>query len=144
MHYLSTKIKISHSTSVKLIPLCYNTLDEIELEESMTCERNPIEDGILLDVLCLDKGVPPLSQNLNVAIDMICQLPSLERRKVNRKIRKLCKKAIRADLNKFTESRRRSVSTDLGFKTKRDTFSRDILLKRLSFLRRTFTRQLIK
>lgn len=110
----------------------------------MTCERNPIEEGILLDVFCLDRGIPPLSQNLNVAINMICQLPPLERRKVNRKIRKLCKKAISADLNKLTASRRRSVSTSLGFKTKRDVFSRDVLLKRLSFLRRTFARQLTK
>ena len=112
----------------------------------MNCEKKSIDSSIILDVFCLDKGLPPLSQNLNVVVNMICQMPSLERRKVNRKIRKLCKKVIvfeskdfgcLAHKNRF----KRSANASLGFKTKRDTFSRDILLRRLSFLRRAFARE---
>ncbi len=105
----------------------------------MSCNHrnsHPSEKNILLDVMCLDEGIPPLSQDVNSAIDMICKLPSAERRRVNRKIRKLCKKAIRHHASSafMLSSRLDRIERDeasCGLKTKRNTFSRSILARRL-------------
>lgn len=53
-----------------------------------------MSDAIILDDLCLRKGLPPLSMGRTVALKMIHSLSASQKREVLRKIRKIAKSEI--------------------------------------------------
>jgi hypothetical protein len=91
-----------------------------------------MDQHILLDLACLDKGLPPLSHRDAVVVEMILHSSREERRRINRKIRKLCKTAMKHDT---TDSHNQYILKFLGLKQEKTEFSRLILMRRINYVR---------
>ena len=96
-------------------------------------------NNILLDVASLDEGIPPLSQSNEAVIQMIRSMNCQEKRKTLRKIKKLCKRFMAADLQHKTATakgfRKNKVEKRLGFNRDHQLFKKDILSMRISCVR---------
>ena len=97
---------------------------------------------VLLDLACLERGIPPLSGTANDVVNMILRSNPIERRRINRKIRKFCKTALRHDLsiNKYKNlkeavAHQESILKYLGLKQNKKFFDKHILKRRVSYVR---------
>jgi hypothetical protein len=109
-------------------------------------------DDIMLDLKCVEIGLPPMSGDLTTVSQVITSLKSSERKKVTRKLKKLCKRFIakkRQNLkarfihSQEIERRMSRAETNLGFKSDRQLFNNVTLMRRISFVR-SFVRSNIK
>ena len=91
-----------------------------------------MDSHILLDLACLDKGLPPLSHGDAEVVEMILCSSREERRRINRKIRKLCKTAMK---RAATDSHSQYILKSLGLKQGKTEFSRVILMRRINYVR---------
>ena len=64
-------------------------------------------DEIILDDMCLKKGLPPLSMGHTAALRMIHSLDAIQKRKVFRKIRKIAKSEINRKCRFVTNKNKR-------------------------------------
>ena len=97
---------------------------------------------VLLDLACLERGLPPLSNDSGDVVDMILRSNFSERRRINRKIRKLCKTAMKHMLStssykslKEEKAHQKSMLKYLGFKQNKKYFDRHVLRRRISYVR---------
>lgn len=75
-------------------------------------------DPIILDDMCLRRGIPPLSMGHTSAISMIHQMNPEQKRKVLRKVRKLAKTEIARRCKLIKNSQKRiSLKTSLERQT---------------------------
>ena len=94
-------------------------------------------EDIILDLKCVSMGLPPLSGPVEEVTSVIRSLDSREKRRVNRKIKKLCKKFISEKFaDRFSHSGKSSLERRLGFKRDDQLFNSVILARRVSFVRR--------
>lgn len=102
-------------------------------------------DDIVLDLKCVEVGIPPLSANPTEVANIIVSLPSHERKRVSRKIKKLCKKYINSTVLRLKEplrSARKSIlERRLSFKSDSQLFNKGILVRRIDFIRMHMTRE---
>jgi len=103
---------------------------------------------LLLDLKCLELGLPPMSGNTKDIVGMILNTPPDERRRINRKVRKLCKTAINLDIEACPrkgrgawtpyqlEKRKKTMLTQHGFKVSKSNFCTIVLSRRINFIRR--------
>ena len=102
---------------------------------------------ILLDIECLDQGLPPLSFTNKEVVEMLEQLSSQKKRVVLRKIKKICKREIAAQVEAQVKNKRRikytkeSLMKLLGFNASRRVFNNRILEKRVEMARRHIVNQ---
>ena len=93
-------------------------------------------DDIILDLKCVSLGIPPLSGPSSDVAEVIMSLPPKDRRRVSRKIKKLCKKYISAEcLFGNRPGLRRHLEARLGFKRDKQLFNKGALMKRVAFVR---------
>jgi len=97
---------------------------------------------VLLDLECLERGLPPLSNKSDDVIDMILRSNPVERRRINRKIRKLCKTAMKRTRSETSYKRpqemiahQASIMKYLGLKQNKKRFDRHVLKRRISYVR---------
>ena len=102
---------------------------------------------VLLDLTCLERGLPPLSSDANDVVDMILRSNPIERRRINRKIRKLCKTAMKHNRSEATYMRpqemtahQESILKYLGLKQNKKYFDRHVLRRRIEYVRRFMMR----
>tara|TARA_B100000282_G_C31598863_1_gene429186 strand:- start:59 stop:406 length:348 start_codon:yes stop_codon:yes gene_type:complete len=102
-------------------------------------------DDIVLDLKCVEVGIPPLSPSPQDVANIIVCLPSHERKRVSRKIKKLCKKYINTTVLRLKEpfrSVRKSIlEKRLSFKSDSQLFNKRILVRRIDFIRMHITRE---
>ena len=102
-------------------------------------------DDIILDLKCVEIGIPPLSSSPTEVANIIVGLPPHERKRVSRKIKKLCKKYINSTVQRLREplrSARKSIlERRLSFKTDSQLFNKGVLVRRIDFVRMHITRE---
>ena len=96
-------------------------------------------NNILLDMISLDEGLPPLSHDNTSVLQMIHLLEKREKRKVTRKIKKICKRAISEGVQRVPVVHRSNAKARLekrlDFKQDDQLFKIRTLSKRISFVR---------
>ena len=102
-------------------------------------------DPVLFDLKCVSLGFPPLYDSTHSAAGMIFDLPSEQRRKISRKIRKIVRKEITQQCLEIQDSRKRTRRRDLlesytNLSSEKSTFCKEILVKRLSLVKNHVTR----
>jgi len=104
--------------------------------------------SILLDVLCLNEGVPPMSASNKSIIRMIRSLDPKRKRHVLRKLKKLCKRALSERLRNLPSELKVQIRADiekrLGFKSDNGLFNDRILSERINLTRRFLSSKLLK
>lgn len=103
---------------------------------------------LLLDLKCLEFGLPPMSGKTKDVVAMILNTPPNERRRINRKVRKLCKTAINLEMQALAnnhsgiwkprrlQERKTQLLSTCGFKVKKTAFCAAVLSRRINFIRR--------
>jgi hypothetical protein len=101
-----------------------------------------MDSHILLDLACLDRGLPPLSHSDAEVVEMILHSSRGERRRINRKIRKLCKTAMKYAATDHiwtpgvpVPAQNQYILRFLGLKQEKTEFSRLILMRRINYVR---------
>ena len=99
---------------------------------------------IMLDLKCVEMGLPPLSGELREVAKVITSLDPEERRRVSRKIKKICKRHLSQkdqlsvssrDSNVLKVYRRKRSESILGFKSDKQLFNNATLMRRIAFIR---------
>ena len=97
---------------------------------------------VLLDLACLERGLPPLSSSPEDVINMILRSSRFERRRINRKIRKLCKTALKhtSSVSIYKSPTQKiahheSMLKYLGFKQNKKYFDRHVLRRRILYVK---------
>lgn len=97
-----------------------------------------VED-IMLDLRCVELGIPPLSVPPEEVANLIVSLDSEERKKISRKIKKLCKKYINTRISSLKGTMRKSrksiLERRLSLKSDLQLFNNDVLIRRIDFVR---------
>jgi hypothetical protein len=97
-------------------------------------------NSILFGIACLDEGLPPLDNTLVQVRTMILDLPVDKRRSVSRKIKKICKRAIKEKTENIPMFRRRKIEDDLkqrlAFNRDNTLLINDVLIIRILYVRR--------
>ena len=97
-------------------------------------------NSILFGLACLDEGLPPLNNTLTQVKSMILDLPVDKRRSVSRKIKKICKRAIKEKTKNIPMFRRREIEDDLkqrlAFNRDNTLLINDVLIIRILYVRR--------
>ena len=106
-----------------------------------------MHNHVLLDLVCLERGLPPLSNKSNDVVDMMLRSNPSERRRINRKIRKLCKTALKHTLSdvvygslKEKKAHHKSMLKYLGLQQNKKYFDKYILRRRISYVRSFMTK----
>ncbi len=101
--------------------------------------------AILLDMACLDQGLPPMSCSARDIAKMILSLEPKKKRKICRKIKKLCKRSCADRVKSFPVSERRALrekfEKELGFKQDSRLFNNRIFIKRIIHARSFIMKQ---
>ena len=103
---------------------------------------------ILLDIECLDQGLPPLSFTNKEVVEMIRQLSPQKKRVVLRKIKKVCKRQIAAQVEAQIKNKNRTKHLQqtlmklLGFNASHCVFNNRVLEKRVEMARRYIINQI--
>lgn len=96
-----------------------------------------VED-IMLDLRCVDLGLPPLSGGSRQAALLIMRFEPRERRAVSRKIRKLCKKFINSRVSRLRgpikDARKSILEKRLSIKSDSQLFIKQVLVRRIDFI----------
>lgn len=96
-------------------------------------------EDIMLDLECVNMGIPPLSDSPGSVVNIIMSMKSDERKKTTRKIKKLCKKYINLSVTHLKEPvrshRKRTLESRLGFNNDKQLFNKGTLERRVTFVR---------
>ena len=104
-----------------------------------------LEKKLLLDVECLNNGLPPMSNTTRDVVKMIRSVSSKEKRRINRKIKKICKRRIhqimtsKKDRSCSEKNRLKQQILDrLAFNRDNGLFNNAFMEKRIDFVRTFF------
>ena len=104
--------------------------------------------SILLDVSCLNEGIPPMSASTKSVMRMIRSLDPKRKRCVLRKIKKLCKRSLSERLRNLPLELKVQIrdreEKRLGFKSDNGLFNDRILAERINLTRRFLSSKLLK
>ena len=110
-----------------------------------------LKKKLLLDMECLNSGVPPMSATTSDVAKMIRSASSKERRRINRKIKKICKRRIHQIVSSKKDfscsekdSLRRQILDRLAFNHDNGLFNNAFMEKRIDFVRTFFVESLRK
>lgn len=96
-------------------------------------------EDVVVDLKSVELGLPAISGQLSAVSRLIVSLEPEERRRVSRKIKKLCKKYINVYLGSLRGDERfiekLEIEARLGFKHDKQLFNKGVLERRVAFVR---------
>ena len=123
---------------------CKKTLSNIKYNKGIG-DKMDLEKKLLLDVECLNNGLPPMSNTTRDVVKMIRSVSSKEKRRINRKIKKICKRRIhqimtsKKDRSCSEKNRLKQQILDrLAFNRDNGLFNNAFMEKRIDFVRTFF------